>query len=78
MTGITFSNRNFKRGFWAIVTAGTVVWTATPHVYIVPLDTLKVLRRKRIPFRQIKLVMKEPECGWEEQRKKFKVLNGGN
>jgi hypothetical protein len=50
MKTITFDNNNFEKGLKTIVTCGTVVWTARPHVYHVPDDTVKILRRKRIPF----------------------------
>ena len=53
MKTITFDDDHFEKGLNTIVTCGTVVWTAQPHVYHVPDDTVKVLQKKRIPFQVV-------------------------
>lgn len=53
MKTIAFDDNNFEKGLKTIVTSGTVVWTARPHVYHVPDNTVKLLRQKRIPFQVV-------------------------
>ena len=53
MKTIAFDANHFEKGLQTIVTCGTVVWTARPHVYHVPDDTVKKLRQKRIPFQVV-------------------------
>lgn len=53
MKTIVFDENHFEKGLQTIVTCGTVVWTARARVYHVPDDTVKTLRRKRVPFRVV-------------------------
>jgi len=53
MKTIAFDEDYFEKGLKTIVTCGTVVWTAQPHVYHVPDDTVKILRQKGIPFQVV-------------------------
>ena len=51
MKTITFEDSHYEKGLRAIVSSGTVVWTAKRHVYHVPDKTVTVLKARRIPFR---------------------------
>jgi hypothetical protein len=51
MKTITFSNRYLKKGYETILWAGTVVYTADPHIFHVPESTLELLKEKNIPFK---------------------------
>ena len=53
MKTIAFEEKHFEKGLKTIVTSGTVVWTARPHVYHVPDETVRVLEKKRIPFQVV-------------------------
>ena len=48
---IQFDGEHRNVGIDAIVGAGVTVWTRQLGRYIVPAATVKLLRRKRIPFR---------------------------
>ena len=50
MKTIALEENCYERGLKAIVSSGTVVWTAKRHVYHVPDETVSTLKAKRIPF----------------------------
>lgn len=50
MKFIMFDDAHFDKGMKTIVMSGIVIWTAEPRIYGVPDETVKILKKRRIPF----------------------------
>lgn len=50
MKFIMLDDAHFDKGMKTIVMSGIVVWTAEPRIYGVPDGTVKILKKRCIPF----------------------------
>jgi len=53
MTYIQLSEKHDANGFLALAKSGTAVYCLAGNIYGVRLDHIKILRRKRIPFKRL-------------------------